>query len=335
MLLTIKRIIPLFLIVFLLHSCNNDLELLGPREEKPVVYGALNKADTIIYIRLEKIFADENIAPVTLAQDPSNLYYDNAKVILSTEGWSGELNRVDATSIGFPRQSGAFANAPNYIYYLPTSDVLMNPGKEYNLKIEANNKIFTAKTVLIDGIILYAPDPTKPYTIIPKVSGKLPTLDFDPVSKDPNAAPRIISVFLTLNYSEKSNETGGKYETKEIEVALVRDAPITGLSLDYDPQVFYAALQDRMNSGADITRIANNMKLKFITGGKEYVQYNQSVGANSGITSTADFPVYSNIEGGIGIFTSKNVQIFNNIGLSKPTLDSIALSRFTKNLGFK
>ena len=331
-----KGLVPYYIIFLSLgiifSSCNNELDLIGEREEKALVYGALNKSEPFMYIRLERLFADENISPVNLARDPNNFYFNDADVRLYTDGWEGSLTRVDATTLGFPRNTGVFGEVPNYIYSIPTDEVRILPGAEYRLEIKAEGKTFSSKTILIDDVEPYFPDFSRPFTIIPNDVARDPDIFFD--FPDGAAAPSMISAYLRLNYGER-NVSDPTFTDKSIEYPLFENVVITQNQISYSPRDFYRFLDENLQADASLRRVARSFDLKIITGGREYVLYNQSVAANSGITSTADFPIYSNIDNGIGIFTSKNEQVITNIGVSSPTLDSLSRSRYTKDLGFQ
>lgn len=70
-------------------------------------------------------------------------------------------------------------------------------------------------------------------------------------------------------------------------------------------------------------------------GGREFLNFTEALAANAGITGTQDFPLYSNIEGGQGIFSSKNTMEFKGYNISSASLDSLAFSRYTIGLNFR
>jgi hypothetical protein len=311
------------------------LDLLGPRTEKALVYGAIDKSQDFQFIRLERMFADPDITPIKLAQDPANLYFTSAKVTLSSGNWSDTLTRIDATTLGFPRQEGIFANTPNYIYYIPTIKVPMTPGSVYNLKIEAGDSVFTSSTTLIEGVQVFTPDLTRPLSIIPSISSINPTFYLEPISTNAKAIPQLVTIVLTLNYQEKDPANGNDYVNKTYDFIMAKNQSLVGNEIAYNPSDFYQALKDDLPQKTGVIRIAKSFTITVIGGGKEFVDYNATISANAGITSTSDYPTFSNIKNGLGIFTSRSVQKFPDLGLSINTLDSLAKSRFTKDLGFK
>ena len=63
-------------ILFLL-SCDNELDIIEPSGELPVVYGLLDPSDTIQLIRVERAFIDPVTSALVLAKDPEVLFYDD------------------------------------------------------------------------------------------------------------------------------------------------------------------------------------------------------------------------------------------------------------------
>ena len=63
----------------LLSSCDNSLEILDDYKETPIVYGLLNKNDTLHYVRLQKGYLGEGNA-LLMAQYADSIYYDTSEV---------------------------------------------------------------------------------------------------------------------------------------------------------------------------------------------------------------------------------------------------------------
>ena len=56
------RYIVLVFVAFYFMSCDNELNLVAEKKETPVVYGLIDQADTAQYIRVERVFVDEEIS---------------------------------------------------------------------------------------------------------------------------------------------------------------------------------------------------------------------------------------------------------------------------------
>ena len=68
-----------FVISLLIASCDNTLDILDDYKETPIVYGLLNKNDTVNYIRLQKGFLGAGNA-LLMAQYSDSIYYDTSEV---------------------------------------------------------------------------------------------------------------------------------------------------------------------------------------------------------------------------------------------------------------
>ncbi|MBK9961304.1 MAG: hypothetical protein IPP06_08195 [Saprospiraceae bacterium] len=124
--------------ILLFSACSEDFVLTEPWKDIPVVYGLINRVDSAQYIRVEKLFVDENIPAVDMAKVADSIYYKNAKVYLInlTSKREVELKKVDGTSEGYPRNSGPFVQVPNILYKLKTSQLQMAGGDSILLKID-------------------------------------------------------------------------------------------------------------------------------------------------------------------------------------------------------
>ena len=111
-----RILFALFILSFC--ACSNELDLTASYQDIPVVYGLISPQDTAHYLRIERGFIDEEIAPDVIAQNPDSLYYEDvmARLTRVSNGQSIEFIRVDGNDEGYPREDGAFANAPNYLY---------------------------------------------------------------------------------------------------------------------------------------------------------------------------------------------------------------------------
>lgn len=327
--------------VMFLSSCNNDLELIGDKVEVPVVYGAISTTGDFVFIRLERAFGDNNINPGILSKNPDSLYYNDAKVTISLpkENFSIELVKTDAETLGIKRDTGAFATTPNYIYVAPNSQFLFKPGEEYVLTIEVKGKTYTAKTTLVNTIEIILPTLTSQVAWIPRtpeLQSQYPRVLYEPKGENRNADPAILDLHIRFNYSEKDSRKGNTYEKKSFMIP-VTGSIITDANTDfrYSPNRVFEYLRDHMEKDPAYERYFNSFDFVITGGGREFLSFTEALAANAGITGTQDFPLYSNIEGGQGIFSSKNTMEFKGYNISSASLDSLAFSRYTYGLNFR
>ena len=77
------------------------------------------------------------------------------------------------------------------------------------------------------------------------------------------------------------------------------------------------------------------MDFVFYAGGYEILLLYLNNIANSGITELFITEQYTNIEGGLGVFSSRYIMPVENLILSDVALDSLACGRITRHLNFK
>ncbi|MBL0026441.1 MAG: DUF4249 family protein [Saprospiraceae bacterium] len=150
--------------VFLFFSCSNDFQLTEGQSDIPVIYGMLSPGDTATYIRVERAFIDENTSALTLAKDISRLYFDNPIVRIQhiKTGKVYTLSRVDGNLDGYKRASGAFADAPNYLYKIRKTDLSLIAGDQYKLIISKNDGIVLSEALTAALVPLKNEDLTSP-----------------------------------------------------------------------------------------------------------------------------------------------------------------------------
>ena len=148
----------LFLLLSLLalSSCDNELNLVEPGEDIPVVYALLSATADEQFVRLERGFVDETTPAKELAQNPDEIYYDNAQVMLTNlrSNASFNLNKRNAEELGFERDTGFFPTDPNFIYHYSGNEDDFLPGDDVRLTINRGDEfepVFT-EISLLDSI---------------------------------------------------------------------------------------------------------------------------------------------------------------------------------------
>lgn len=324
------RYLVLILLAFLTSSCSNELNVIEDKKDIPIVYGFLSASDTAQYIRIERAFIDESISALDLAQIPDSLYYEDLVVSLLDEesGIETSLNKVDGNLEGYPREDGAFATTPNYLYKVKTDRLDFNDEHRYQLKIRRNDDLplITATTSLVGESNLITPNPLT----------NNPTLDFDHVNETTfswgggnNAS--VYDIYLDFNYDERP--IGGVYESKQLTWKVASN--LSSIVHKQDGREFYAELASQITEDNTLERRFRCFDLIIVAGNAELQEYLRVGQANLGITSTQDIPVFSNLSEGRGIFASRYTSILEGVKMSPSTLDSLANSEITKNLNFR
>ena len=317
-------------------SCDNELDVVEDFKDIPVVYGFISLSDTAQYIRVERAFIDESTSALELAQIPDSLYYDNPTVTLEhvNSGNQYQLNRVDGNLEGYVREDGAFAQSPNYLYKIRSSEMNLVAEDEYKLIINRGDDtdLIETQTTLLSGADLKVPNVSNGSLV------SFNSIDFTTFTwiASPNA--RIFNVIIDFNYRERMANTSNSFEAKTVTWTaaknLRKNDDSDRVSIEIDGANFYTFIKGAIPEVEGIERRFDDLTIYISSGGAEIQEFVQIGSANLGITSTQDPPFFSNIEGGRGVFSSTYDLVLPNAAVTNQTLDSIRGGQFTKDLGF-
>ena len=311
-------------------GCSNDVDVIAPYKEIPLVYCILDQDDSIHYVRLQRSFIGEGNA-WNMAEESDSIYYKNAEVVL--ERWSEreysdkvELNKYS----GIIKDTGAFANQPHILY---STNSTLNTWSEYKLNIfipEIDMKL-SSSTFLVGKLRL-----TKP-------GYNQPSLSFADIDKtweiewQSAVNARIYFLQIRFNYLEV---VGRDTTSKE---ALWTIAHYTSENTKGDETMetlivkkqFYQFLSSKITPAEDgIKRIVRKKALDiiFTIGGEELYTYLQV--HDSEHNPMTQKPVYTNIVNGIGIFSARTTHETKGKALTYISIDSVAFGQYTHQLGF-
>lgn len=320
----------LFSLLFLslvLSSCSNDFDLFTEREVIPVVYGLLSRADNTQYIRLERAFLDENRSAFLVAGEPDSVYFDNARVILidpvSNEEF--ELERVNVSDQGVIRDEGFFPVDPNYLYAISSDVINLRSGQVYRLEvIDGEEVIARSDARVIPDLIIRAPQ-----------SGQL--LNYQgtfqrAIRWDVTPGVEFYNLRFFIRYDERQIENGGDFVPKEVVWNVARRTQNNIFRIRGNE--FLEFLGNAIEENPNVVRRFRAIDIRLDAGGEELFNYVNVGLANTGITASQEIPIYTNIEGGLGIFSSVNHLTVPDFILHPEALDSLIGGRFTDKLNF-
>ncbi|MDX5320950.1 MAG: DUF4249 domain-containing protein [Bacteroidota bacterium] len=285
--------------LFLLSTgCKNDLEIVGQQEEVIVIYGLLNLNDSVQYIKINKGFASTEVAPITLAQDPDNLFFDSLEVRLidRTNGIS-----VDCEKVYMEKQSGTFSSAVNYVY---GTDLPLTAGHQYEIRVR---NLLNGQEAKSSIQLISDPTPKSPNSLninsYPIEPDKLMTIDFE-------ADPRLATVYeikMNFVYEEINTQTNtSDLDTVSWVIARGKFGDNKRIFLRTQGFEFYDFLASAIpQKGSEIQRKGKFLMVEYWTGDSELSSYMDVYGTSSiGVVQKKND--YTNIEGGYGIFASRN-----------------------------
>ncbi len=311
-------------------SCGNELVVMAPYKDIPIVYCVLNPKEETQYLRLEKSFLGEASA-LEMARFEDSIYYPGATVML--ERWSdGKLRDQFPMEriVAEDRDSGIFLESPNYLYKV---DAKLVGNSEYRLAIQipSTGAEVSARTRVVSEFRVIRPETFKK---------NLAFSSYDNVQTvEWISAPytRIYHLAVRFHYLEiYQRDTIRK--TADWSIAhYTTDYGNGGQTITADilHRNFYKWLGNKLDKPASgMIRLAEHQAIDFIftVGGEELYTYMQIYGEDSGIQK--EKPVFTNIVNGVGLFSSRFRQEINGKSLTGHSIDSLAHGIYTRNLGF-
>ena len=332
----IHIIVLLALLTF--STCTTDFDLEAPWKDIPVVYGFLNLQDTAHYIRLEKAFLEPGGNANSIAQIVDSLYYNPSVTVQLQRINTGQrftLQRVDGNLEGYARQSGPFANAPNYLYKIKASAINLTAEQRIRLIINRGNGLpeVTAETTILG--------PLSPRTTAP---GSPLNLDYTRQlvflwDIPPSAA--LFDLRMRIHYRELDAALpgGGTNKTLEWEIQKELEKPdLNAAFIRYDDlkgEDFYRFVGAALANAPDKQRIFQSIDIIYTAGGTELADLIRVEQANTGITSSQAIPTFTNLSEGRGVFSSRTSASRTGLTLNAPSLDSLRNGIYTRALNFQ
>ncbi len=188
---TINWALTVFAVVTL-FSCNKTIDLSGPHVETPVIYGLLDRSDSLHYIKVTRTFAGSNNS-LTVAQIADSSYFDKVEITMEEWGKIGSADQKirswilrDTTITG--KKAGAFYAPDQKVYYFATnkggvvepsltdaaSMTALKSACTYRMKVKINDGaiIVEGSTALVSGVSILSPTTGSNFTFIKQVNGE-------------------------------------------------------------------------------------------------------------------------------------------------------------------
>jgi len=331
------RFIAFAFLAFSSWTCTTDFTLEAEWKDIPVVYAFLDPTDEAHYIRVEKAFLQEGGDAREIAQIADSLYYDNATVQLQKVGSSQlyTLEKVDGNLEGFPREGGVFATAPNYLYKILQSNINLVGGSEVRFILNRGDGLppVTAEIVLLNPIAPLQNQPPNPINF--STYERAINISFNP---GPHA--QLFDIRWVVNYLENTPENPSQFEPKQVtwvlESKLEReDGSSNSVLYRVKSENFFQFLSGAIDPATDRVRKFVDIDIQITAVGQELADYIRVSGANLGITSSNQIPVYTNMSEGRGLFTSRTDIVLPGYQLDVNSITLLKTGPLTQNLNFQ
>ena len=310
-------------IIFLLIGCESDFDLIHDGDPIPIVYCLLNPGEETQTIRMSKSFVSDKGQGLP---DSAELIYYQSKVNLAIELMDGDqaIDHTEFNAVAVQKEPGRFSDE-YHIVYQTTMKVAGNSTYRLIIYIAGENKLIYAYTKTPGDFSLVDP-------AYPKLRQIHLMPDHNPVfhwTQAENAS--IYQLCLQLNYYEiDSLETNLKSEVVSLNTLIKTENPGNYYTYDINSTQFYIALGNSIEEDISLLRSFHSLDAFVVAGGEELAIHYQTQHEGDPFR-IMDF---TNIQNGIGVFSSISYSYTRGFKVTKQTIDSLAYGQFTKQLNF-
>lgn len=342
-----KQIVMTFLLVgVLLSACETDFEVNAPWQETTIVYGLLDQSIDTQEVVIYKAFLGPENAYV-MANNPDSIFYEESELQVYLFGLDGvdTMQKIPLTyTLTDDRENGIFSTDYSVVY--ATTEQL-DVSLHYHLWVHniKTGNIVTSNTKLIEPldisfgftneVTFYKNGEYRDYYLRWESSKNglvyQPGLRFYYYEKDLNTGvvERNYKDWVFSEISANSTNGGGDMEIK-----------ING-------QSFYYFVKNSIETNNQVQRINakeledgfpesdywnGGVDFTFVVGGEEVAQY---IGINNLPNLVfQDAPTYTNIENGVGVFSSRLHAIQEGKELDFLSLKELSTGDITEELNF-
>lgn len=327
----------LVIISLIFQSCSTDFEVNAEWKDIPIVYCLLNQNDAVHYVKVGKAFLGPEDA-YTMAMRADSLYYDSVNVVLE-EYVNSKLTKSiilikttdilkDSVNTFHPNENPIFAYNRNILY--KTNQALKsNALYKLNITIPKSGKNVTSSTALINGFV---------GSTLPRYIGFSNYESPFEIKWNTVANAKLYEVTLRFHYFEVNKLTDEikHYSLDWVQPSKTSEGSLGGeeIILSINSLSFFNFLTSRLKTNNDVKRVVNEKGIDFIyvVGGDDLYTYIEVNKPSNGLIQ--EKPAFTNIENGIGLFSSRyNIEKLG-YELSQKTIDSISSGIYTKHLNF-
>lgn len=332
----LKPLVLLLVLVMGWSACSTEVNLEAEWKDIPIVYGFLNVQDTAHYVRVQKAFLEPGGDALQIAQISDSIYYDDIAVSLEniTKGTSFPLERVNGEDEGYPKEEGIFANSPNVLYKIGAQLADLEGSDEVVLRVDRGDELppAVAETVVLSEIDSVTSSP----------ANNINRWRYDqlmPVVWRPGPEAQIFDVRFIIHYREvtagQMQEPVPKTVEWVVNRSVLRDDPNSAREkVDVSGEAFYAFLGSAIPPSQGEIRIFDYIDIIITGAGSEFRDFILVEQANTGITSAQNVPVFTNIEEGLGVFSSRYQLVRRGIRLGGEARDTLEEGMFTRDINF-
>lgn len=309
------KIFAIILLSTILQSCDNSLDLNAPYKEIAVVYAFLDQNEPLQIIRIEKAFQNADGTTVQQgAQIGDSLYFDTLYVTLKNlnTGTIYVCSKVDT----IPKDSGFFGNSKSihYVTQIPKNNTAED---EFELEIvnPTTGNYYKSKTKFVKDA---------------DIEGRNIFLTLNPNTYIPfrfqQAKNAVIhDCAIRFIYTESENNNPAVSVLKYVDYFVSKNTEYNNVGGTIDLRIqslgYINYLKSKITVNNNVTRKVVGIEYRVYGGGSDFKTLLDLAKPNTTIVQKK--PEFTNIENGLGIFTSRNLT-----SITKPKLNLDATSDY-------
>lgn len=316
-----------------LAACDNDVPINAPYEKDAVVYGLLDKGDSIHYVKVNKSFISKGNDARQVARNRDSLLFGEQIRVRLQEIQEGEVqeNHTLFRDTLQNREPGLFPDPEHVLYRTPPVNLKVNA--RYKLVIDQlkEGESVTAQTAIVGDVNYIFPPPQLPGSrsaTFPVGFNDELEFEYKPDSRSHFYTLLVATIVTTVD------TTTGQTMQDTARWPIYRQRQVDrDLEVQRETQAFFENLGQQLNSDPDLVRPLDSVETRVIVAGgtEDLYTYLQVSQPSLGIVQKR--PEFTNLSSGRGIFASRRRQRFTYT-FSDEAKDSLQQNRFTRDLGF-
>lgn len=320
----LSKVMILQSLLFSVLSCSDDIDIMTEFEPVPVIYCLLIPENDTQYVRLGVTTTKNDLIP---SSSISKDQFKNTEIYITSGDESG-VNDIYWFEFHQLTDNDSSVDS-SQSFCLFKSNFTVNHNTIYKLycKPAWSDKIASGKTISFQNDFEIIDPIEATYRRINLFTGQDFYCRFRPVNTN-----AVYQADMQFVYREIIN---GIPFTKALDIpsgmVLDHEKNKPYLEKRFSGEQFLREISKRVKPDAGISRIPLHMNFTITAGGEELYLQIINEQRQAGITVTNG----TNLLNAVGIFSVLSSKSINKVLLSKFTIDSIAGSQFTKDLGFE
>ena len=331
----------IFSLLLSIVGCKTDFSVNGEYEERAVVHFLLDQGQEFHFLKLNKTFlGDGNAYDFALNADSSDFANVNAVVEEFKNGsvirsWTLEDTIIEN------KNPGAFYHPEQKLYFFKANDLDEEAIYRLRIDIENGKHIITGQTELVKGVTINTP------TLVTQIGFAEANVPLNGYRSQQirftKGTGAIFNAQMDFNYEEQT-ATGNEVKTINWNLGDIAGTDITTATGNVTAQgeLFYQLVSSKVPI-ADaniIRRYVRSFEIRVTAGSDDLYTYMLVNQPTSSIAQNK--PEYSNVEGALGIFSSRLTVSLNKVAFLPPNTRALSQNstrelcegQYTFNRGF-